>query len=358
MKNISKTRQLPHQQTEANESSTPSNQQDTFDNRNKGDRDSNNFKYNTRLGSTSSGLFPQDNSSSVDFQPTLLHIGQEDVVGSVDQQDDHESQVPEVEPRDTSIKVTVLDLGYWSESDKSACSSPVLTPSSSTTSLRSLFQETAHSYKALSSYSASILEIPSDLEAPESKTGDLVMYRGDNDGDNPLDHGRRTTTNTGTSSDPVATYWYEDSLKIGSIFQTSKKNIRRQCRYSHRTFPWSPDEEIRKAQSRFKRYGKGLTTTQMDTSGAAPRIPPVALETISNLYHVLVDSKERRSWPEEEVSWWRWLASMFAKICPARIESIECEGIMMTGNMPGSFEESNVKETARPLQFNELGRSD
>lgn len=355
MKHASKTWQLPHQHGVANDLTIPhktprSIRQCTF---NGNDRDGNHHdfdEYSTRIDSTSDGLLGID-TPCIGFQPTLRHIREANVVGSFAQLEYHESRIPDIEPGNICIEVTVRDLGDWSESDKSTCSSLVLTPSSSITSLKSLGQDpTYNPSKVAISYSAHVLKISTDPEVADLKTDDLSKHLEDDNGDNSVDHRYRTIRDNEIDTDTGDTCRYEDNLNIDNLFQTRKNNVGGEGRGSNKTFLWSPDEEIRKAQSRFRKYGKKLPTIWMDTQKAAPRIPPVSLETISNLYQVQVDGRKTGPWSGEKMSWWRWLTSRLSRMCLARTKAVDGEGVML-GNMPGSFGESNVaEELTRPPQ--------
>jgi hypothetical protein len=278
-----------------------------------------------------------------------------DVARSVARLESHESHKSDIDANSILVRVTVRELGEGIESDESTNSSPVLTPSSSTASLKFLGEETPQACKLAIDTSASTPAMPSSEDLTSTVTSNCCaqdQFEGNKAEDERIVPWWRTAT-LKDSNDITTARQQVDHSKMEYPVPLNGPNLGRVMVY------WSPDDEIRMARSRFGRYGQKCRTKQMDIQRATSKISPVVVEAISKPCKIQIDLKDTTSEVKESVPWWKWLVSSLMKICPARIDVSECEEEMVIRNIPGSFEEPTMGEvTARHLPAKLPGISD
>jgi hypothetical protein len=298
-------------------------------------------------------------SSGIDHTPCFSSgppwqlVAEADIAESAARSCLFQSQVSETFPCNISIRFTVRDLGECPESEESACTSPVLTPSSSTMSLKSLCDEAELPGNLYTDYSIPALEISPSLDVPDAEIAGLSLCTThddiglDNNEDNAIDFAEQMVATHGLNIEEATVNRRTNCLNMRSLFQQKQRNNGTRKSHSHGNLHWSPDDEIRKAQSRFRRYGKAIPMTQLDAQGAALRAHPVAFGTKSNLGQIQIDLKKMSHETREKESWRVWLVSLLPKICLASTEDNKCKD-RVSRNIPGHFEESEVEEIARP----------
>ncbi|KIM98981.1 hypothetical protein OIDMADRAFT_146651 [Oidiodendron maius Zn] len=218
----------------------------------------------------------------------------------------------------TPVRVAIRDLAEWAESDESTTVSPVLTPSSSTTSFRSLCEDTPHEFKSAVDFGAPTLEISSIRDKAVAVMSQNIVQNGsvvDSIEDDIATEPWRADT-LKESNDITDANRQADNPKMECPLKRSRQNMGRQALY------WSADEEIRIARSRFGRYGKKCRMRQMDAPRATHDVPPVVVQSAPDVCKIQIGLKETSPEPKEKMPWWSWLTSSITKICPARIESV------------------------------------
>jgi hypothetical protein len=317
-----------------------------------GDTDDDTSSYCTTINaSTSTIVVGMDSTSRTSSSPPPLSFPEADIAGSPAPLDRLEYYNGEMDLSNTLVRVTIRDIGELSESEESLCSSPVLTPSSSTTSLRSLSGEAELPLKLPINYSVSTLRISSSLESQDTTSqcpGRAEPGRV-KDEENVMDPIRRKVPDQGPNPHTEDSNQPTRDMDIESLFQRKRPNIGSCGTRSLAVHHWNPVDEIRKAQSRFKRYGKETPVMQTDIQRGIIRVRPVAVDARENLCKIRVKGKETaETRPESkgEIAWWKWLASSLTKMCLGRTEGTD-EDVAMQ-NMPGAFEESDVEGMERP----------
>jgi hypothetical protein len=291
-----------------------------------------------------------------DPRPQQNPSAESDIARSVARLGSHESHKSDIDASPIFVRVTVRELGQGIESDESTSSSLVLTPSSSTASLKSLGEETSKECKLAIDTSASTPAMPSSEDLSSAVTSNCCaqdQFEGDRAEDDMIVPWWRTAALKDSNDITTARHQQADHSKMEYPVPLSGPNLGRAMVY------WSPDDEIRMARSRFGRYGQKCRTKQRDIQRATSKISPVVVEAISKPCKIQIDLKDTTSEVKESVPWWKWLVSSLTKICPARIDVSECEEEMVIRNIPGSFEEPNMGEvTARHLPAKPPGISD
>lgn len=218
----------------------------------------------------------------------------------------------------TPIRVVIRDLAEWAESDESTTASPVLTPSSSTTSFRSFCEDTPNEFKSAVDFGAPTLEVSSirDKTVPVMsqnivQDGSVVDSIEDDTATTPWRADTLKESNDITDANRQA-----DNLKMECPLKRRRQNMGRQALY------WSADEEIRIARSRFGRYGKKCRMRQTDAPRATHDLPPVVVQSAPDVCKIQIGLKETSPEPKEKMTWWSWLTSSITQICPARIDSV------------------------------------
>ena len=297
--------------------------------------------------STSNESTEMDYTSHARPWQSSLDFTEADIAGSLPRFDRLEYHNREMDLGNTFVKVTIRDLGELSEWEETPCTSPVLTPSSSTTSLRTLSGQAELPFKFPINYSASTLRISSSLESQDtiSLCPTQAESGGVKDEENVIGPMQQMAPGHGHDSHSENASQERCHLKTESPCQRKQPSIgsygtRRLVK--HR---WNPADEIRKAQSRFKRYGKETPVVQIDVQRGVIRVRSVAVETRENLCKIRVTSGTTPE-SKEEISWWKWLASSLTKQCLGRSEGTDED--MAMGNMPGGFEESDVEGIEKP----------
>jgi hypothetical protein len=269
----------------------------------------------------------------------LTSSAEPDVARSLARSDRLETHKSDIGARTISVTVTVRELGKGTESDESTSSSPVLTPSSSTASLRSLYEKNLRAWNLdidISDPTSAMLSSGDLTGAVMSKCSPLEESGSDKNEDIIVPP--RRTTGLNDSNDITTARSQDDHSKMEYLLPLSRQNTGSAMAY------WSPDEEVRMARSRFGRYGVGCRTKQMDIQRPTSRVSPVVVQTISRPCKIQIDLKETNSVVEESVPWWKWLLYSLTKICPARIDMAKSEVEMVIRNIPGSFEDPSISE--------------
>jgi hypothetical protein len=293
-------------------------------------------------------------ASNIQTIPKVSHsssstLPEADITGSVARLEYLEFSDAVMERRNATAIVTIRDLGELSESGESTCTSPVLTPVSSTTSLHILYTETELPSKLTITYSGPDLGISSESESPDavSQSAPLTASGRANDKGDTLNSTSETAVGRTIETPIVVPNRKEAGRTRNGLFEPARYNIGRCETCCQGIHHWNPSEEIRKAQCRFERYGKKAPVMAVDEERGAIRVRPVAADTGSSSCQIRIKGEMKRAEPREEIPWRTWLASALTKICPARIDGIEREDTEMR-TMPGGFGEPNCVEVMTP----------
>jgi hypothetical protein len=207
-------------------------------------------------------------------EPTLSPLVEVDIVGSVG---DIQTSTTELYHGAVSDSITAPDSDKWLEPHERTCPSPILTPSSSTSSLRYLRDKINLACKSVTENTPPASEILSDpYPAPQ------------------------TTVTNRPRAYRVAGPWNPDGVNTGRRLQRSQLDTKFDNERGQGIPRWSPEEEIRRAQSRFRRYGKRVGTLQAEDQGVAPEVPTEEPEQVQNITLNLA----------KKVQWWMCLAVM------------------------------------------------
>lgn len=253
--------------------------------------------------------------------------------------------------RNAPTIVTVCDLGELSESGESTCTSPFLTPASSTTSLRTLYTEAESLSKFTITYSESGHRISSELESQNIASQSTLLpqvSREANDKGTTLNSTSKRIVGDKSTRPAVAANHKGASRTRNSLCKHARENIGRCQTCSYGIRHWNPAEEIRKAQCRFERHGKKTPVTAVDEERGNIRARLMAANhTGSRSCQIRIKGEIKRAESKDEIPWWTWLASALTTICPARIDRLEREDTAMRA-MPGGFRETNCVEAMTP----------
>jgi hypothetical protein len=301
--------------------------------------------------------------SGIESRAPRFAVAKADIAGSVARLDCFEPLITDLDYKYTSAVTTAGHSEEWLDSDGSTCTSPVLTPSSSTMSLKSLDNETSLDSRSLIQDLAPVLDIsvqtsPSDPSDPSSPDLPKILQHSQighvSDEETIIDPATHITTTNRPEADISAITKPVDDLKdvcdILSRGQDAKFGVdeiiyRSTCSYS--TPRWSPDEEIQKAQSRFKRYGRRLSARRLEAQRRTSKLSPTTPETGANMGHIQADLL--KTWPNlrEKFSWWRYLIAILTKRSSSTIARFESEGANIR-YAPGTLVDVAVP---RPIRF-------
>jgi hypothetical protein len=328
-----------------------------------GDGHGDSFVSNERATTDSSickGTLGVTHVSGIGSRASRGAVAEVDIAGSVARLDCFEPRITNLDYKYISAETTARYSEEWLDSDGSNCTSPVLTPSSSTMSLKSLYNETSLDSKSLIQDLAPVFDISSQTDPSDPSSLDLSKNSEQNqigdvsDEENIIGPATHITTTNRPEADISATTKPIDDLKEICDISSSRQDVkfgvdqiiyRSACSYS--TPRWSPDEEIQRAQSRFRRYGRRLSALRLEAQRTPSELCPTTPETAANMGQIQADLV--KTWPMlgEKFSWWRYLIAILTKGSSSTIARVESEGASIRYT-PGRLVDVAVP---RPIRF-------
>lgn len=225
--------------------------------------------------STSKPLARADLASIGDYKPTCSPPVDVHIDGSISPLGHIPTQTTEIYHGVVPSSILARDSDKSIESDESSGISPILTPSSPTASPRYLCDEVAE-------ISASAMEIYPHIR-PQSRTTITSRHRANKTG----------------------AHWQPDGVNAGCNLQRTQLDTKFADRRGLVIPRWNPDEEIRKAQSRFRRYSKRTSTLQTEDQAVTCEVPTREPEQVQGESTMLALAKKAQ--------WWVCLAVMLSR---------------------------------------------
>lgn len=254
----------------------------------------------------------------------------------------------------TSIRVSIHELDV-SESEESEWTQPVLTPTSSTASLRTLYVDDEALCEAFMAHTGPAFEVPLSQEVSATVASNIPQYKTDKskDNENGINSISRSHSRYKLRRPFSALRPRTENRPTQGLSRQHRQNIASCGTCGLGINDWSPTEEIAKAQSRFKRYGKTTPVRKIDDHHIALSVYPSVTSSASGSCQIRIRGRRTIREPKEEIPWWDWLVSAVTKICPARVDRIDINGPEIR-HMPGAFDEADVQGIVKPRPV-ELG---